>query len=214
MSLILDIIVIGIIVLCIILGYKRGLIGVAFSLASFFISVIIALILFIPVSNFIIDNTTFDETIRDAIVQNFTSEENISEENEEERNLPDVLVKSAEKYVTEAKDAGVQTIANELSVSSIKFLSFIGIFIVSKIALMFFKVLANAIASLPILKQFNKLGGTIFGVLQGFLIVFIVLGIATLLAPIFGDAAIYTAIKESIITNILYNNNILLAFIF
>lgn len=215
MSWILDIIVIGIILLCIIMGYKKGLIGVAFSIVSFVGAIIIALILFIPISNFIIDNTTFDETIKNAIVQNFTSDKEYMEEKpQDKRNLPDVMIKSVEKYALETKDASIQAIANELSISSIKFLSFIGIFIVSKIILMFFKVLADAIANLPILKQFNKIGGTIFGILQGFLIVYILLGITTLLAPMLGNAPIYTAIRDSIITNILYDHNILLKLIF
>ena len=68
MSFLLDLIVVGIIILCVILGYKRGLIGVAFSLASFFVAVVISLILFIPISNFVIDNTNFDENILEMLL--------------------------------------------------------------------------------------------------------------------------------------------------
>ena len=215
MSFLLDLIVVGIIILCVILGYKRGLIGVAFSLASFFVAVVISLILFIPISNFVIDNTNFDENIRDAIVQNFTSEDGeTSDDSTEKRSLPEVMIKSAQKYAEDAKDASVEAIAGELAISSIKFLSFISIFVISKIILMFFKFFANIIAKLPILKQFNKAGGTAFGVLKGLLIVYALLGVISLAAPMFADAPIYTSMDSTLIAKIFYNHNILLDFIF
>lgn len=43
---ILDIIIIGIILTCVILGYKKGLIEVAFNLISFIIAIILSLLLY------------------------------------------------------------------------------------------------------------------------------------------------------------------------
>lgn len=43
---ILDIIIIGIILLCVILGYKKGLIEVAFKLISFIIAIVLSLLLY------------------------------------------------------------------------------------------------------------------------------------------------------------------------
>ena len=53
-----DIIVIGIMALCIFLGYWRGLIHVAVRLLGFVVALIVALILYTPVSNYIIENTS------------------------------------------------------------------------------------------------------------------------------------------------------------
>ena len=61
MGIIVDLIIVGILVLCIFLGYKRGLTGSLLKIVTFLLALIIAFILFKPVSNFIINNTKLDE---------------------------------------------------------------------------------------------------------------------------------------------------------
>ena len=75
MSIVIDLIVIGIILLSTFLGYKKGLIGVAFKIASFLIAIIITLILFKPISNYIMNNTTFAKTIEETIVETLSTQE-------------------------------------------------------------------------------------------------------------------------------------------
>ena len=67
MIILIDLVVIGIIILSTYLGYKKGLIGVAFKILSFIIAIIITLILYKPVTNIIIQNTTWDEKIEQTI---------------------------------------------------------------------------------------------------------------------------------------------------
>ena len=93
-------------------------------------------------------------------------------------------------------------------------LTFVAIFVIAKIALIFFKAIANIIAKLPILKQFNKAGGFLVGLLKGGLIIYVILAILLLLVPFFGDWALYTYINESFLGNAMYNNNILLKILF
>ena len=57
MGIVIDIVVIAILVLNIIIGYKKGLINVVFNILAFFIAIIITFILYKTVSNFIINNT-------------------------------------------------------------------------------------------------------------------------------------------------------------
>ena len=49
MSIIVDIAILAIIVLCIIIGYVRGLTGSLIKIVSFVLSLIIAFILFVPI---------------------------------------------------------------------------------------------------------------------------------------------------------------------
>ena len=74
MALLIDLIIIGIILLFTFIGYKRGLVKIAFSLCTFFIALIISLILYKPVSALIINNTEIDEKIEDTIVQKILPE--------------------------------------------------------------------------------------------------------------------------------------------
>ena len=60
---VIDIIIIAIIAACILAGYRKGLIGVAFHLVSFIIAILVALLLHGPISNFIIQNTQIDDKI-------------------------------------------------------------------------------------------------------------------------------------------------------
>ena len=57
MSIIIDLIIAGIIALCVIVGYAKGLTGALIKIVSFVLSLIIAFILYMPLSNYIINNT-------------------------------------------------------------------------------------------------------------------------------------------------------------
>lgn len=211
MSLIVDIAIVAIILFCIISGYRKGLIGMAFSIASFFVAIIISLVLFTPVSSFIIENTQLDETIQNAIVKNFSSN---NVENPEQTNMPDMITNYIETKTNEIKNAGVEAAAVSLSQLSVKALSFIGLYIVAKIVLLFFSKIADVIAQLPILKQFDKAGGFLAGILKGIIIIYIILGVLMLVMPLFANLGIYKAINEALIGNAMFNNNLLLKIIF
>ena len=63
MSVIIDLIIVAVIAICIIIGYVRGLTGCLIKILSFVLSLVIAFILFVPVSNFVIENTQIDENL-------------------------------------------------------------------------------------------------------------------------------------------------------
>ena len=68
--------------------------------------------------------------------------------------------------------------------------------------------------SLPILKQFNKAGGIIYGIIKSLIIIYLLLAIVFAITYITGNTTISKAISESYITKLFYNNNILLNLIF
>ena len=74
MGTIIDIIAIIILAITIFFGYKRGFIGVAFKLLTFVTALILTAILYIPVSNLIIQNTKIDDYIYQTIVDNLEME--------------------------------------------------------------------------------------------------------------------------------------------
>ena len=57
MSIIIDLIIVGILGLSIFFGYKKGLTKCVIKILSFVIALVVAFILFKPVSNFVIKNT-------------------------------------------------------------------------------------------------------------------------------------------------------------
>ena len=103
-----------------------------------------------------------------------------------------------------------ETVANNL----IKIAVGILVFIVAKITLLFVKALARLISNLPIIGSFNKIGGAIYGILQGMLIIYILFAILSIFAPTMENSGILEAINSSTIGKIMYNNNIILKIIF
>lgn len=205
MPFIVDIIIIAIILLFTFLGYKRGLIKLAIKLCTFIIAIIIAFMFYKPISNVIIQNTEIDDTIETAITERILPEGiSADEEVDLSNDLPSIILKNSEKTV--------QSVATSISTTLIETICLLVIFIVVKIVLKFVTVLADLIAKLPILNQFNKLGGTLYGVLEGILIVFIGFAIISLIAPLL-DSSLIDSINASTLGSVLYNNNIILNFI-
>ena len=75
MSIIIDLVIIAIIALCVLVGYHKGLTGSLLKIVSFVLALIIAFILFKPISNFIIDKTDWDENLEQAIRQSILKDE-------------------------------------------------------------------------------------------------------------------------------------------
>ena len=219
MQFIIDLIVIGIILLSTFLGYKKGLIGVAFKIASFIIAIIITLILFKPISNFIINNTEFAQTIENTIVQKLsTAEIENGQIKQENSNLPEVIVNyinvGLQNTVNEAKDSIVKIVARNLAETIIDIIVIIGLFIITRLLLLFAKAILEAISEIPIIKQFNKAGGILYGILRGLLLIYLTLAIISLILPMLDKTAILNIINNSILTKVLYNNNIILMIFF
>lgn len=142
---IVDLIILLVIMLFTFLGYRKGLVKTAIGILSFFIAVIVSMVLYKAVGNLIISNTQIDEKIQETI-----SSKIITDEFEEKYEiLPESILESGESTVNE--------ISKSLSHKIIYISSFIILFIVLKIALIFAKVLAGIITKIPVIKQFDKL---------------------------------------------------------
>ena len=222
MSIVIDLIIVGILVLCIALGYRRGLAGALLKLISFALALVIAFVLFKPVSNIIIDNTNWDESltqgIREAIVSDSNEETTDKEKNAEEQGMPTVIMEhineSVEAAGDTAKEAVADAAAEEAAIIIINAGVWIVLFIIAKIALFFVKGIANLITKLPIIKQFDKLGGIIYGILEAIVVIYIILAIISFVSPVLSGSGIIEAIQNSFIGSIMYHNNLLLKIIF
>lgn len=220
MSIIVDAIILGILVLCIALGYRKGLTGSLLKIISFVLAIVIAFILFKPVSNFIIDKTNWDENleqgIRDTILNNDKQEEVATQE--DNQNMPSVMLEyinsTVENAGNEAKEAVVDATARQVAVMIINAGVWFALFLVARIILIFVKGLANIITSLPIIKQFDKLGGIIYGLVEAFIVIYALLAVLSFISPVVSGTGILDAVQKSFIGSVMYNNNLLLKLIF
>ncbi len=203
MAIIFDFVIIVIIALFTFLGYKQGLVKSAIKILSFFIAIIVSLVLYKPLSNVIISNTSIDDNIKNAIIEKIKPEG--IEKDEEitiEGNMNFDILKGTTSNTIEG-------IADVFTVKLIETITLLMIFIIIKIVLRFVSVLTDIITKIPLLKQVNKLGGLIYGVLRGVILVYTILLVVYLITPLLSKTVV-ESIDKSIITKALYNNNIIL----
>lgn len=203
-----DITVIIVILLCIFLGYKRGLIKVAVRILSFIAAIIVALTLYTPISNYIIEDTEIVPNLQNTIETKLYNKEEKKEQ--EANNLPQMMQNYVNEYTEGVKESTSEFISHELAITVIRIITWIGLFMATKVILLFVRIFTNAIAQIPIIKQFNKIGGTIYGVLEGFVITYTFLAILNAIYPMIGNNNLYKEIQNSHICKAMYENNIIL----
>ena len=213
MGIILDIIILAIMALSIFWGYKRGLVRVAVKLCAFLIAVIVTLVFYKPVSNMIMDNTEFDEKIENVIIENGTRELEESDE-EENKNILENMQEYVDTTVAQTQNEIVQKAAKEISVRLINILVIVGLFVATRLILIALELISDLITSIPIIKQFNELGGALYGIVRGLALIYVILAIVFLIISVSANNSVLTLIDSSIITQVMYKNNILLNIIF
>ena len=198
MGVIVDLIIIAIVALSTYLAYKKGLVALAIKLCAVVISIVITLLLYKPVSNLIINTTSIDETIQSAILEKATDVIRQDEESDLSNEVIDF-----------AKDGVLDVKARELSIQIVNTGVIIILFLIIKFLLRFVTVIANKIAKLPIINQFNKAGGLIYGLLRGIIIVYIALLLIGFAGQINQNNKLHKSINESTLGKMMYENNVL-----
>ena len=217
MSIVIDLILVAIVALCIFLGKRKGLTGYIIGILAFIISILLAFIVYKPVANFIIQHTQLDETIAEKVATMLegTNVEKGEEIQKTENNVyPNAFVEQVNQYVKEATEVQAENItdyvAENIATTIVYMITIIVVLIIANIALRIFGFLLNTIAELPILKQFNDVGGIIIGGVEGIVIVYIIITVLTLLLPILKAENFMRAIDNSYIANYIYNHNLIM----
>lgn len=190
MGILIDIIFIAIILLSAFLGYKKGLVNMASKLFAGILAIIITLILYQPVSNAIIKNTPLQTKIENIII------EKTQRENQEENS----------NVINELSQNMIKEQAKNISINVVHAITMIGIFLLVKIILSIVFALINGIANLPILKQFNEVGGIAYGLVRGAIISVICIALLGVYAKINPQNKINKEIENTYLTKIVYKN--------
>ncbi len=157
MSVIIDLVIVGVIALCIMIGYVKGLTGSLIKILSFILSLVIAFILFVPVSNFVINNTQIDDmverTIREAVMT--------KEDEEKNETMPTAITEyinqKIEQAADDAKEGIIDNTAKDVAQTIVKAGTWIILFMLSRIALILLELISSLVTKLPVIKQFDKL---------------------------------------------------------
>ena len=193
MGFIIDIILVAILLLSTFLGYKKGLVKLGAKLFAGIIAIIVTIVAYRPVSGMIINNTSIDEKIEEAIVQNAT---NYIDEKSEGSN---VVTDSIENQILPEQ-------AKNIAQGVVYAVTAIVLFIVVKIVLGIIVSLLDFVANLPILKQFNEIGGILYGIVRGILIVGIIVLLMGVFTKINPESDLNEKIQSSFLTKTIYEN--------
>lgn len=192
MGFIIDIILLAILLLSAFLGYKKGLVKLGTRLFAGIIAIIVTIIIYRPVSGMIINNTQIDEKIENIVLENTPSLINKEEQTEN-------IVSNIENQIVSEQ-------AKNISVGIVYAITAIVLFIVVKIALSIVISLMDFVANLPILKQFNEIGGIIYGIIRGILIVGVIVLLMGVFVKINPESTLSKQIDNSHLTKIVYKN--------
>lgn len=213
-----DLVIISIIISNAFWGYRRGLVGVIFKILTFAISLIIMFVLYKPASKAIIEKTSIDEWLTEKIAQSIEGtnlqDGNLLEYDEENSTISKGMVDILNSFVTEAlnksADNVVYYVAENLAYGMIRIGTMLLLFIISRFFLLFIRFAAELIGNLPIIKMFNKSGGLVYGVVKGFLTIYVVLAIFSIASPIIKDWGVIDAVQDSTFGSKMYNDNVII----
>ena len=202
MGIVIDIILVLIVALSAFLGYKKGLVELGAKLFAGIIAIVITLIIYKPVGNIVIKNTSIDEKIENTILEKTT---NVIDENSKI---------SDNKYIQDASDNAVSQVKEEvlpeqarnIAVNVVYGATALILFIVSKIVLSIVISLANAVASLPILKQFNEIRGFLYGLVRGAIISLVLILVIGTIAKLNPNGSLSKNVESTYLLKEVYDN--------
>lgn len=220
MGIIVDLIVLIIAAISIFIGYKKGLIKCAINVLSFFIAIIVVILLTSPVSNIIINNTKLDDNIKLTILEKIDFDDvnaedlKLDENNSDSPKVVREYINNMMKDLTKSEENNIaDALAENIAIIIINIVVAIVLFFGTRFVLIFVKVLADIVGKIPLIKQFNKAGGIIYGIASGFVKIYLILAIISIIVPVLTDSTLIDAINQSIIAKSMYDNNLLLKII-
>ena len=222
MGIVVDVIIILIFALCIFNGYRKGLVKSLLKLLTSVLAIIIAIVLHTPLVDFVINNTTIDNNIQLSIENiinqnnndNETDKEIVSEDSSMPKPIVNYLNSNLKDSVEEQKQQAITEVSKNTAIIIVNIGCILIIYILVKIILKILTIFVDIFAKIPVIKQFNELGGIIYGILEALIIILIVLTLISVIAPLIGSYEISNIIQESYIGKFLYNSNIFLNLIF
>lgn len=201
MSILIDGIVIIFILLSVFIGYKIGLVKLGIKFISFLVAIAITFILYRPIADLIINYTQIDESIQNVVTENIIK-------NEHNENLNEEKEISTEGIIEQTKNNILVNIAKPLSYNIIYAGVMLALFIISKIILFFVSAFTEIIEKLPIIHQFNRAGGIMYGIIIGYFITNLILLVISLISQTGINNKLEQEIENTYITKLMYENNL------
>ena len=225
----MNLLVLGILAFILLLvfrGYRKGFFKSAASAIGIVLAVLLTAILYPGVNKLLCQYTVLDDVIEQKIIEKFelpeetkTATRNEEIDTIENLDLPDnvkgwlIANCNGETFLESGVDNECSYIAKSLTAMVMRGISYVLTLLVLLLLLHILIMVLDVANYIPIVKSINKAGGAIFGAGQGILIVWIFMGIVTLLSTFSWAYQVIQMIDESPLLAWLYKKDIFLKII-
>lgn len=200
-----DIIVVLVVAFFIYSGYRSGLMKSFIKIASYIISVVVSFFLY-PVLSESLMKTSLYQKLVEIIGEKYLSSgaPQVSKEG---------ILGVFAKYMESGIESAMGTMAEVVATLLVNLISFIIILILSKIIIRITGNILGIFTKLPVIKQFNRLGGSVMGGIVGVFVLYLAGAIIILFAPFSSETEVSKEIDNSVFASEIYNNNLILNFV-
>ena len=203
MGIILDVVIVAIIALSVYSCYKKGLVNLAVGLIAVVAAIVLSVIFYKPVTNLVVENTELDEMIENTLNETFGEQVRFM-------GLASYLDTEVQNIANGTENEAEYVVASVMAEKTVSLIVFIAIFTAVRVALFALTFVADAITSLPILKQLDDVGGILYGLVKALLIIYAVLAVVSVIVSFTASTEIADVISSSYVTKFLYDNNVIL----
>ena len=210
-----DIIAIIIILAFVIWGIKKGFMQSVFSLGSFIIALVLALMLS-PIVSEMLETSFIGDYVHKSAYEMLVNEEATEEKTEKisaALPLPDMMTKTVRKEAEETALGIQKQFAENAADTALSILSTVIVFFLVKFFVFLLSHFLDLISRLPVLRSANKLLGGVFGAVYGILIIYMLLTVLTFGATVKTLQTPLEHVLESRVVSMMYHQNILLNFL-
>lgn len=204
-----DIIALIIVILCVVIGVKKGFIKTFFGTLSFLIAIILTVATVDPISEYV-SKTEAGKFIYEKTEINIL--ENGMAKNENESTYYNAFLEEIidiESIVQNAQGMQ-QEISQKIGDMSIKTITALVIFVIYLVLLKIISKILDLVSHLPLLNAFNKVGGFIAGGINAYILLVIFSSAITFIATMYENDLLSTQLEESVILKYLSCYNLFL----
>lgn len=208
MNIIPDLILLALIAIAFITGYKKGFVKSVWKIAALIVTVVLVLALKTPAINYI-SGTEFAAALNEKIGETVNIPQGGGVNIAEVLNLPEFMRGDVNNQISSSIVSSVNdTVNSSLTNIFLTIIVSVALFIIIRILLTAVFMVINGVSKAPVINGVNRMAGGLLAAVNIVFAVFIALALVSLFAP--ADSSLFEMIENTYAVKYLYNYNILL----
>ena len=208
MNIIPDLILLALIAIAFITGYKKGFVKSVWKIAALIVTVVLVLALKTPSINYI-SGTEFAAALNEKIGETVNIPQGGGVNIAEVLNLPEFMRGDVNNQISSGIVSSVNdTVNSSLTNIFLTIIVSVALFIIIRILLTAVFMVINGVSKAPVINGVNRMAGGLLAAVNIVFAVFIALALVSLFAP--AESSLFEMIENTYAVKYLYNYNILL----